>query len=447
MSKKRSAIVGAFVLSGILLFAVGLFLIGNRRMLFDDQFEVYAAFSNIGGLQNGAIVRVEGMDAGEVTRIVIPPRPQAQFRVRLSIREDLMPLIREDSIASIQNDGLVGNKFVQVESGTEASPQVAENGTIQSREPFDIADALVKLNDTIDLVTGLIKDVKVGVDEALVAVSQSAKGALALMDDIGADVRNIMASTQKVTQDLTVIVAGVRQGRGTVGKLVTDDSLYNSAKSIAADAEKAVATLKDAAEQARGAVTDFRGDGGPVKGLTGDLQQTVTLARDAMQDLAENTEALKRSFFFRGFFNDRGYFDLKDISVQQYREGALESKDRRLLRVWVGAPVIFERAADGGEQLTEAGKARLDSAMAAFVKYPNTSPFVVEGYSTGGTVGERHLLSRRRADVVRDYLVAKFGLDARYVATMPMGSAAVDSPSGATWDGVALTMFVATKAL
>src|SRR5688572_18745544 len=107
MGGNRSAIVGAFVIGGLLLFAVGLFLIGDRRMLFTDTFEVYAEFSQIGGLQNGAIVRVAGLDAGEVETIHVPGAPSAKFRVKFRIREDLHPLLRLDSVATIQNDGLV----------------------------------------------------------------------------------------------------------------------------------------------------------------------------------------------------------------------------------------------------------------------------------------------------------------------------------------------------
>lgn len=443
MARNRLIAVGTFVLLGILLFAVGLFFIGSRRGLFEDSIEAYAEFSNIAGLENGAKVRVSGMDAGEVEEIHVPKGPGDKFRLKVRIRSDLRPLLRQDSVASIQNDGLVGNKFVQVEAGTEQSPALAEKGTMQSREPFDLADMLQKMNETIDLVTGTILDVKTGVEQALGAVTDTATQAQSLMNDVGKDVRAIMASTHKVTEDLTVVVAGVRSGRGTVGKLLTDDALYVSAKNIAADAQKAVATLRDAAEDARGAIKDFRGDNGPMKGVTGDLQQTLNSAKDAMADLAENAEALKRNFFFRGFFNKRGYFDLQDVSVQQYRQGALETKERRVLRIWAGSAVLFERDANGREVLTDAGRARLDSAMAEFVKYPRTSPFVVEGYATSGTGDERFLLSRTRAQLVRDYIVGKFGLDPNAVATMPMGSEAAGSPNGDKWDGVALALFVA----
>jgi phospholipid/cholesterol/gamma-HCH transport system substrate-binding protein len=194
-------------------------------------------------------------------------------------------------------------------------------------------------------------------------------------------------------------------------------------------------------------VADLRGENGPMSGVVGDLQQTLATARDAMQDLAENTEALKRNFFFRGFFNQRGYFDLDDVSVQDYRSGALETGDRRVLRIWVKTEVLFETAANGDQRLSDSGRARLDSAMAAFVRYPKTSPFVVEGYARAPTGDARFLMSRQRARLVRDYLVEKFGLDPRYVATMAMGNEADDSPDGDEWDGVALALFVTSSAL
>jgi phospholipid/cholesterol/gamma-HCH transport system substrate-binding protein len=183
-----------------------------------------------------------------------------------------------------------------------------------------------------------------------------------------------------------------------------------------------------------------------VQGLTGDLQHTLASARDAMADLAENTEALKHSFLFRGFFNRRGYFDLEDVTPEQYRRGALEKGNRKALRIWIGDGVLFEHDASGTERLSDGGRARIDSAMSEFVKYPK-SPLVVEGYAAGVTGDERYIGSRRRADLVRDYILGKFALDPNLVAVMPMGSEAKNSPDGETWNGVALTLFVPAAAL
>jgi phospholipid/cholesterol/gamma-HCH transport system substrate-binding protein len=447
MAQGRVAAVGAFVIGGVLLFGLGLFLVGDRRMLFEENFEVYAEFSKISGLQKGATVRVAGLDAGEVETIHVPQGPSQPFRIKFRVRKDLHPLIRLDSVASIQNDGLVGNKFVQIETGTEQSPMVAERGTIQSREPFDLADVLQKMSETIDTVNAMVGDVKGSLDEAFGTLTAVAADAQDMIEEVGGDAREITESARKVSADVQAIVADVRAGRGTVGQLLRDDSLYRSAKSIAADAEKAIASVREAAEQARGAVADLRGEGGPMKGFTADVQQTLALARDAMADLADNTEALKRNFFFRGFFNRRGYFDLDDVSVAQYRQGALATGDRQVMRIWLRSSVLFEPDAKGQDRLTESGRARLDSAMSQFVRYPRTSPFVVEGYAPSATFDERFLLSRRRAQLVRDYVTSKFALDPSFVATMAMGTEAPGSPDGDTWDGVALAMFISTSAM
>ena len=446
MVKNRLAAVGLFVIGGILLFAAGLFLIGDRRMLFTDTFHVYAEFKQVAALDAGAKVRVAGVDAGEVEEIRVPPGPSGRFKVRMRVRSDLNPLIRTDSIASIQNDGLVGNKFVQIQTGTDAAPQVTDQGTILSREPFDIADLMLTMSETLGTVNKMLVEVQQGVDQALSAVTATASDAQGLMKDMGGEVRTLLTAANRVSADVNTIVAQVRQGRGSLGKLLSDDSLYANVQAMSADAQKAVATVRQASEEARAVIADLRGENGPVKGLTGDVQQTLHSARDAMADLAETTEALKRNFFFRGFFNRRGYFDLDDVSVAQYRQGALEAGDRRVLRIWLTADVLFEHDAKGVERLSDGGRVRLDSAMSQFVRYPQRSPFVVEGYALDATGDARYLSGRARAQLVRDYIVGKFKLDPNYVAIMPMGSEAPGSPSGRDWNGVALAMFVEPSA-
>jgi phospholipid/cholesterol/gamma-HCH transport system substrate-binding protein len=444
---KRLAAVGAFVIGGVILFAVGLFLIGSRRMMFGDTFHVYAEFAEIAALEHGAKVRVAGMDAGEVEQIQVPSGPTQKFRVRMRVRSDLHPIIRLDSVAAIQNDGLVGNKYVQIEAGTERSPIVTDQGTIRSREPFEFADLLQKMSGTIDAVNTTIVALQAEVDEAVGSITDTATSARTLINDVGVQAQAILASSQRVSADLQTIVAGVKEGRGSVGKFVNDDTVYQNVQKISSDAQRAMADLRTAAAQAKDAIAEVRGQGGPIKGLATNLTDTLTSARDVMADLEDATEALKHNFLLRGFFTRRGYFDLDDVSVEQYRQGVLQTKDRRALRIWIRGDLLFERDATGAEHLTEGGKTRLDSAMSQFVKYPRTSPFVIEGYADRPTADERFLLSRSRAQLVRDYVVGKFGLNPSFVTTMPLGKDAQDSPAGNTWDGVALAIFVLRSSL
>ena len=136
MPSARLIGVGVFVIGGLLIFALGLFMIGDRRSLFADLFVVNAEFAQVAGLRDGAAVRVNGMDAGEVTDILIPASPAGRFRVRMRLREELRPLVRVDSIASIRTDGIVGGRYVQIEAGTEQSPAV-DSGLVDPKNPED----------------------------------------------------------------------------------------------------------------------------------------------------------------------------------------------------------------------------------------------------------------------------------------------------------------------
>src|SRR5437764_12167207 len=106
MAAKKTKVMGAFVLGGLLLFAVGLFLIGDRRMLFSGSGTYYTEFAGMSGLEVGDKVRVAGLDAGEVTGLRIPSGPGAKFLVKFRIVEKLFAVVRADSLATIQTDGL-----------------------------------------------------------------------------------------------------------------------------------------------------------------------------------------------------------------------------------------------------------------------------------------------------------------------------------------------------
>jgi phospholipid/cholesterol/gamma-HCH transport system substrate-binding protein len=115
----RLAGVGAFVIGGLSLFDVGLFMIGDRQMAFAKKFTVNTEFKKITGLQPGGIVRVSGAKAGAIKKIVPPAAPGGKFRIEFEISEELHPLVRMDSLASIETEGLVGGSFLGIGSGLE----------------------------------------------------------------------------------------------------------------------------------------------------------------------------------------------------------------------------------------------------------------------------------------------------------------------------------------
>src|SRR4026209_1231576 len=123
----RLAGVGAFVLGGLLLFTVGLFMIGDRQMAFAKKFTIYTEFKKITGLQPGAIVRVSGAKAGSITQILPPDAPRGQFRGEVQIVEERHQLVRTDSLATIGTEGLVGGNYLGITTGSDSAPIVAAN--------------------------------------------------------------------------------------------------------------------------------------------------------------------------------------------------------------------------------------------------------------------------------------------------------------------------------
>ncbi len=442
MPSTRSIGVGAFVLGGVLLFALALFLIGNRRMLFSDSFVAHAEFRSIAGIQVGSVVRVAGMDAGEVKNIEVPPGPAAPFRVQMQLREDLHPLVRRDSVATIQTQGLVGAQFVQIGAGSQASPRVADGGTIKSREPLDFADLLQQLSETITEVNTTIAMLRDNIESTIGTIQQAASDADNLIKGISKDAGAMSKSGARILDDAQQLIGAVRAGRGTVGRLFADDELYRNLTAAVGDAQKAVASLREVADQARDALKGAGGPGGQVTTLTASVTETMAKARESMANLADATEAMKHNFLLRGYFNQRGYFTLADLSPSDYRRGALEANGRRVLRVWLSADVLFDRDASGAETLTPQGKARLDSAMGPFVPYRLEGPIVVEGYAQQGDASARYLVSRDRASLVRTYLLNRFQLDPSSTGAIALGRDASGSPSGGKWDGIALALFV-----
>src|SRR5580693_1922908 len=110
--------VGLFVIGGLILFGAGMFLIGDRRQAFGEHVEYCADFTNLAGLSKGAKVRVGGLAAGEVMAIDVPASPSSRFRVRWRVAGNLRGLVRNDSLATIDTEGVVGGTYLSVRPGT-----------------------------------------------------------------------------------------------------------------------------------------------------------------------------------------------------------------------------------------------------------------------------------------------------------------------------------------
>ena len=136
----RAFRLGLFIVSTLLILAAGVFLIGEKQLLFKKTYRLEADFRNVVGLDNGAEVRVGGIHLGTVKYISLPSDPKGKLTVMMDMDPATMNIIRQDSIATIKTEGLLGSKYVEISFGTEKSPEVENGDAIKGEIPVDFTE-------------------------------------------------------------------------------------------------------------------------------------------------------------------------------------------------------------------------------------------------------------------------------------------------------------------
>jgi phospholipid/cholesterol/gamma-HCH transport system substrate-binding protein len=265
--------VGIFVAAGLLLAMITVFMISSDSKLFHSYYTIYTNFNNISGLNVGAPVQLAGLKVGFVDDIKFPEDPaKKQITVVLNINKKYQKRIRSDSVATIETQGLLGDKFIYVSVGSEAQSAIPEKGILLGRDITsifslaekageimdDIGDASSTINEMLTSVKGKGEgDLKAIVSSVKKTVEQVEKGrgfAHALIYDpkgekLMSDLAETISSMKGVVEgaeeeskgqmgglisnlrtasgDLKEILGTIKRGEGTIGKLINDPSLYD----------------------------------------------------------------------------------------------------------------------------------------------------------------------------------------------------------------------------
>lgn len=477
--ENRNASIGLFVVGGLLLFGIGMFVIGDRHQAFARHTEYYSDFVNLAGLAKGAKVRVAGMDAGQVLAITVPDSPSSRFRVKWRIDAKLRGLVRSDSIVTIGTEGIVGGTYLSVRPGSAQAVEAEALATIPSKEPTELAELLARGNGLLTDADGMLKTVggklSVALDGVTTTVSNAndvvvnlkrghgTAGMLLSDDELANRIRQTVTTTATDVQD---IVADLKAGRGPAGMLLRDDALANRIRETVNNAQQATADLGHASRQADVLVSDLNSRKVSQKagemmdnlndsvrqlhqvisemnkpdqfGMTAsaNIRESLTNANTATANLADATEALKHNFLTRGFFKKRGYYNLSEISPDQYRNDRAFT-DPKNRRVWLSGPELFQNGSNG-EELSAKGIALLNAALTENGDPIVESPIVIEGYWNGDAPADQLRRSRSRAMLVRQYLQARFQLDPRNVGIVPLKNSPPTSTERAIWDGICI---------
>src|SRR5207253_9203369 len=135
------------------------FLIGDRQFVFSRTYHLQTQCDKVAGLDDGAEVRAGGVRIGTVQHIQLPRQSGEKVVVEMKLDNSTRQIIKQDSVAAIGTEGLLGDKYVEITFGTKESAPVRDGDTIQSQPPLDYADLIKTANDIMDMTKAALNNV------------------------------------------------------------------------------------------------------------------------------------------------------------------------------------------------------------------------------------------------------------------------------------------------
>ena len=211
-----TARLGAFILVALVMFGVMVFLIGDKQFLFSRTYHVKTPFDNVAGLDEGAPVRAGGVRIGTVQNIELPKRPEDKIMIEMELENSTKDVIKKDSVASIQTEGLLGNKYLAISFGSSEGDRLSDGDLIASRAPIDYGDVAKKASEMLD-------SAKEAVDSSKIAIGN--------INETSADMKSI---TRKINN-----------GQGTIGALVNDRKVFQNLNEMLQEAEAGATSFQE----------------------------------------------------------------------------------------------------------------------------------------------------------------------------------------------------------
>ncbi len=215
--------VGITVLIASLVLTILILLMSGTGGIFTSKTTLLSYFDNAGGLREGAPVRLQGVDIGNVTKIMVvsdPSRQLAPVQVTMKVIPKYHNNIRKDSVTTLSTAGVLGETYIDIDSSRAKGLEAKEGDVMTTRESPQIEDVVRASQSTLANMDSLLKRV-----DRIVAFVESGQGSIgkviydpALYNQLNATVAQFQG-----------LVAQVANGKGSLGKLLVDDQLYRSA--------------------------------------------------------------------------------------------------------------------------------------------------------------------------------------------------------------------------
>ncbi len=257
-SRRYETIVGIFVVASMAVLLIMVLIIARQEGLFQKYVEYRAIFKNVSGLKVGSEVHLAGVTVGNVRAITISP--EGSTLVTFSVVQKYSDRVRADSQASIGYMGLLGEKSLDLTAGSINQPVIPPEGWVAAIEPLDITHLLAKAGPSLE-----------DLQKTLHNLAEITGG----MGKPGSDFAKIMEQVKQ-------IATKINEGKGTLGMLVNDPSLYKEASQTVGGAKKIVSEVDKS----------FFGKGSKTKETLAELHGTVSSASKTASNLQEASAGL-----------------------------------------------------------------------------------------------------------------------------------------------------------
>ena len=211
--------IGIIAVTAIALAILIIIAVGGQAGFTWQQYTLKTMFSNVQGLKEGAVVRVAGVEVGKVDGVEFSG---SEVQVTLKIKEEMQPRITSESRASIGSLSLLGEPIIEISPSSAGTP-LEDGAFIQSTRPAgQLSDVAEGARQSLEQVTNILRDIRAG---------KGTMGRLFTDDQVYKEVHALIGSAENVATQLS-------RGQGTLGMLLRDPAAYRSFNAALADLQQ-----------------------------------------------------------------------------------------------------------------------------------------------------------------------------------------------------------------
>ncbi len=299
--------LGLFVIGGLALFVLAIFVIGKQKNLFNPVFKLTTTFYNVSGLQVGNNIRFSGINVGTVNAIKIIN--DSTVRVEMIVRKEVKQFIKADSEVAIGSEGLIGDRLLIITQGSLGSSEVSEDQMLLSAEPVEMDDIIASLKVTaenVEVITAELAEVMLTINRG-----EGTLGKLIQDSTIAQNIDQTIANFKKSSEGIDETIE------------LTKENVFAFMESLKVTASK----TEIASQQLGEIMTKINSGEGTIGRLIQDtimaenLSQTIINLNSTSQGLDESVEGLKHSFLLRKYFRTKAKLE-EDARLKKEKEAA-----------------------------------------------------------------------------------------------------------------------------